>query len=132
MAVGVMIGAPVPYLRLRQGIGFLLIACIVYLSLTPHPLEVPAEHGDKYGHIVAYLTLMIWFGLIYRTMWNRIGLAVAFVGLGVCLEFLQGLTDYRTFDVADMGADALGVGLGWLVLPRYRFRRRAGTSASTS
>jgi len=108
-----MIEAPVRFLRLRLGIGFLLIAGVVYLSLTPHPIEVPGEQGDKYGHIVAYLTLMIWFAAIYRARGPRIGLAIAFVLLGVVLECLQRLTGYRTFDVADMVADAFGV---WLAM----------------
>jgi VanZ family protein len=108
--------APVPYLRLRLGIGFLLVAAVVYLSLTPHPIEVPGEQGDKYGHIVAYSTLMIWFATIYHAVRERIGLAVAFILLGIALEFLQRLTGYRTFDIADMAADAFGVVLGWLTV----------------
>ena len=41
--------------------------------------------------------------------WMGLGLGLA---LGVALEFMQGWTDYRTFDVADMAADALGVAVG--------------------
>ncbi len=33
--------------------------------------------------------------------------------MGVVLEFLQGLTDYRTFEIADMVANAMGAALGW-------------------
>jgi len=33
------------------------------------------------------------------------------------LEFAQRLTDYCTFELADMGADAVGVLFGWLVSP---------------
>jgi VanZ family protein len=122
-----MIEAPVRFLRLRLGIGFLLIASVVYLSLTPHPIEVPGEQGDKYGHIVAYSTLMIWFAAIYRAHGQRVALAIAFVLLGVVLECLQRLTGYRTFDVADMVADAFGV---WLAMICVRaservFKRRA-------
>jgi VanZ family protein len=106
----------VSHLRLRQAGGLLLIAVIVYESLTSNPIEVPAEHGDKYGHIVAYSILMMWWALIYRPRRQRIGLAIAFVLLGVALEFLQLLTDHRTFEVADMVADACGVLVGWLVV----------------
>ena len=123
---------PVPYLRLRQVIGLFLIGCVVYLSLTPHPIEVPGNHGDKYGHIVAYVTLMVWFGLMYRTLRDHLGLAIAFIGLGVGLEFMQRLTEYRTFDVADMGANALGVCLGLLVVHALASRRGTGSSSSTS
>ena len=43
--------------------------------------------------------------------------AGAFVAMGIGLEFLQGLTDYRTFEIADMLADAFGVSIGWLGAP---------------
>jgi len=33
------------------------------------------------------------------------------------LEFAQGLTDYRVFEVADMVANATGVLLGWIIAP---------------
>jgi VanZ family protein len=102
------------FLRLWQTIGALLIGFVVYLSLTPHPIEVPVEHGDKYGHILAYATLMFWFAQIYPEQPARIGWAIGFVAMGIGLEFLQRLTDYRTFEIADMFADACGVSLGWL------------------
>jgi len=77
---------------------------------------VPGEQGDKFGHIVAYSTLMIWFATIHRAWRKRLALAVGFVLLGIALEFAQRLTGYRTFDVADMVADAVGVFIGWLVI----------------
>ena len=36
---------------------------------------------------------------------------------GIGLEFEQGLTDYRTFEVQDMVADAMGVLVGWIAAP---------------
>jgi VanZ family protein len=36
---------------------------------------------------------------------------------GIVLEFLQRLTGYRTFEIADMIADVCGVCLGWLAAP---------------
>ncbi len=104
-------------LRLWQAIGVLLIGFVVYLSLTPHPIEVPIEHGDKYGHILAYGTLMFWFAQIYLGRVARIGWAIGFVAMGIGLEFLQRLTDYRTFEIADMIADACGVIIGWVAAP---------------
>jgi VanZ family protein len=128
MAVSHAIGAEerVRFLRLRQTIGVVLILSVVYLSLTPHPVELPGEQGDKYGHVLAYATLMLWYALIYPRSRERIGLAVGFVCMGIGLEFLQRLTHYRTFDVADMAADALGVAVGWLAaMPRWsRVSRR--------
>jgi hypothetical protein len=36
-------------------------------------------------------------------------MALAFVILGISLEYLQRLSGYRTFEYADMGANAAGV-----------------------
>jgi glycopeptide antibiotics resistance protein len=44
---------------------------------------------------------------------RQLAIAVAFALMGVGIEFLQGLTDYRTFDVADMVANAVGAALGF-------------------
>ena len=109
--------SPRRFLRLWQAIGALLIVFVIYESLTPHPIEVPIEQGDKYGHVLAYATLMAWFAQIYLGWSARMAWAVGFVAMGIGLEFLQGLTDYRTFEVADMMADAAGVSLGWLAAP---------------
>ena len=112
---------PLRFLRLRQTIGALLIVSIIYLSLTPHPVALPGEHGDKYGHVLAYATLMFWYARIYVRWRERIGLAVAFVCMGIGLEFLQPLMEYRSFELADMAADTLGVGIGWLAaVPPWR------------
>src|SRR5437867_946801 len=108
---------PLRFLRLWQTIGVLLIGFVVYLSLTPYPIEVPVEHGDKYGHILAYSTLMFWFAQIYPRQRARVAWAAAFVTMGIGLEFLQRLTDYRTFEIADMVGDAVGVSIGWLAAP---------------
>ena len=69
------------------------------------------SHGDKLGHLLAYGVLMFWFaGLYHRRYWSR--LAIGFILLGVALEYLQGLTGYRTHDPLDMLANSLGVAVG--------------------
>jgi len=40
---------------------------------------------------------------------------VAWIALGIAMEFVQRAIGYRTFDVLDMAADAIGVLLGWSV-----------------
>ena len=92
------------------GIGFVLL--VVYLSLTPDPPEVDVPGGLKLGHVVAYFWLMIWFAQIYRADGRRLLLAAALCALGVVLEYLQGLTDYRNFEYSDMLINAVGVMLG--------------------
>ena len=104
------------YQKLWLSIGWLLIALIVYLSLTPHPFDpVHFNNSDKVGHLLAYGTLMAWFSQIYRHANQQIKIAMALIGLGIGMEFLQGMTHYRTFDYADMLANSLGVLIGWAV-----------------
>lgn len=107
--------APLRYRRLWQAIGALLIGLVVYLSLTPRPVDMPG--GDKFGHLVAYATLMLWFSWITTRSRARVAWAAAFVAMGIALEYLQGLTDYRSFEMADIAADALGVCVGWIAGP---------------
>ena len=97
--------------------GWLLVLLVIYLSLAPIAIEVPVDQGDKLGHVAAYAALMFWFANVYETLSTRQMLAIAFVALGVGLEFVQGWTGYRTFEVADMAADALGVAGGWALAP---------------
>jgi VanZ family protein len=97
--------------------GWGLIAVIVYLSLAHTSIGVPGQYGDKYGHVIAYGAVMFWFLQIYECTPSRITAAASLIALGVGLEFLQGWSGYRTFDYADMIADCIGVGLGWIAAP---------------
>ena len=99
---------------LWSAIGWLLILAVIYLSLTPHPIEIEVDQGDKLGHALAYLGMMIWFVQLYRRrlhVWWGLG----FVALGIALEYLQGWSGYRDFEYLDMVADAFGVAAGWLL-----------------
>ena len=98
-------------------VGWLLVLLVIVLSLAPVPVDVPVEEGDKFGHVAAYAALMLWFANIYEPPARRGMLAIAFVALGVALEFAQGWTDYRTFELADMAADVFGVAVGWVLAP---------------
>ena len=102
---------------LWQAIGALLVAVVVYLSLTPDPIALPGANGDKGGHALAYATLMFWFAQLDGRLRRRIGCASAFIAMGISLEFMQRAIGYRSFDVFDMLAGALGVGAGWLAAP---------------
>lgn len=115
-----------------------MVGAIVWLSLTPAPPAVDMEGGDKLGHLAGYGVLMFWFAQLYA---RRRYYALGFIAMGVGLEFAQGWLGYRSFEPADMLADALGVLLGWaaaLILPiagaqhaRLRGRRiRSGRRAS--
>lgn len=96
-------------------IGWALVAGIVWLSLTPAPVRIDLEQGDKLGHFAGYGTLMFWFCQLYPHRGDRTAYAFAFAAMGVALEFAQGALGYRTFEGFDMLANALGVLIGWAV-----------------
>lgn len=117
-----MAGEPTEATRLRlhrlwTAVGVALVALVVVLSLTPRPLDLGVEEGDKLGHLLAYFTLMFWHAQLHSDRHARIGLAVAFVLLGIFLEFLQGVTGYRNADVVDALVNTLGVAVGWVAAP---------------
>ena len=91
----------------------MIAAAIIWLSLTPSPPSIEIEHSDKLGHLLAYGTLMFWFCQLYAARGARLACAIGFAAIGVALEFIQGALGYRTFEVADMFANALGVLAGW-------------------
>ena len=95
-------------------LGWVLVALIAYLSLTPAPpsFEMGFEQGDKLEHFLAYGSLMLWFSQLYVRTPVRAAYALGFVALGIALEFIQPQFG-RDFELADMAADALGVALGW-------------------
>jgi VanZ family protein len=93
--------------------GWLYAAAIVLLSLAPKPPDPGFEYGDKLGHLLSYGLLMFWFCFLYRERNTRLGYAALWIGMGVALEFAQGMTATRSFEFADMAANSLGVLLGW-------------------
>ena len=93
-------------------LGWGMVAAIVVLSLIPLDVDL-GEGRDKLAHFAAYGSLSFWFGMLFGGRARQLRIALAFAALGVVLEFLQGLTGYRTFDPADMLANAIGAALGW-------------------
>lgn len=68
---------------------------------------------DKIMHTVVYAALMGWFAQIYRHDLTRLVLVLGFIAMGIGIEFLQGMTTTRHFDVIDMVANTSGVVLAW-------------------
>ena len=95
-------------------LGLLMVALIIYLSLAPlKPIKVVEfPFRDKVAHFVAYFATTFWLGQIFRKRSTSSAIALALTALGVILEFIQGTTDYRTIDVLDMAANAVGVAAG--------------------
>ena len=102
---------------LWRAIGIALILLVIYQSLNHDPIEVTVAEGNMAGHFIAYGTLMLWFSQMHESTRGRLLCAAAFGLMGLGLEFAQGMTDYRTFDLIDAAANACGVVLGWLLAP---------------
>lgn len=103
--------------RLWLVLGWMLVLLVVYLSLTPARIELDIDQGDKLSHALAYLVLMSWFANLYEASIHRLSIAMGFIAMGITLEFVQGLVGFRSFEIADMGAGAVGVVFGWLLAP---------------
>lgn len=97
--------------------GWLLVLAIIAFSLMPAPPDLGVNQGDKLGHLAAYGLVTLWLAQPYTALRQRIRLALGMVALGIALEYAQRATGYRSFEIADMVADALGVAIGWLAAP---------------
>ena len=113
-----------PWLRLS--LFWLCLATVLVLALMP----IAPRTGigwDKANHALAFAVLL---GLGRWSYPGRIvPLLVALLAFGTLIEVLQSLTSYRTAEWADLLADAVGLGLGWLMT---RLLRGSGTARATA
>jgi len=102
------------YRRLWIAVGILLILLVAIFSVISIPGPLKAFMlKDKVLHTLAYAGLMGWFSQIYRHDLTRLLLAAGLVLMGVAIEYVQGMTTTRHFDVLDMVANTSGVLLAW-------------------
>ncbi len=95
-------------------LGWLWVAALVYISLMRDPPDpVRFLNADKLEHVLAYCLLMLWFCQVYVRRTQRLFAAALLIAMGIAMEFLQGMTGYRSFQYADMLANSIGVLLGW-------------------
>jgi len=109
-----------PELRFRflwLAVGYALVVLVIYLSLASAPdnLEMNFPYEDKVYHALAYFTLMAWFSQIYQTSLQRNMIALAFVFMGLLLEYLQSFTPDRFAEFGDMLANTTGVVFAFIV-----------------
>jgi hypothetical protein len=96
--------------------GWLLVALVISLSLTPPPSDLPGFPGvDKLTHLAAYGMLTLWFGFIYLRGPRYVRLSLGLIIMGGVLELIQGILGHRSMDHYDMLANASGVAIGWLL-----------------
>lgn len=93
----------------------LAIAALSLLSIRGPDLHLP--NSDKLNHALAYCVLTVYFGQLVGTEWRRRAVVVgSLIGYGIAIELLQALTPTRVAEVADLVANAAGIGLGLLLL----------------
>ena len=100
--------------RLWWGLGLLLVLTVCVLSLIhlpQMPLALP-KLSDKWQHVLAYFAMMGWFSQLIVRKRTLVKAALCFFAMGVALEFLQGLTGYRSLDYVDVLANSTGILLG--------------------
>ncbi|HEX4859370.1 MAG TPA: VanZ family protein [Usitatibacteraceae bacterium] len=90
-----------------------IVLTIWVLSLIPINQAVPGS--DKLHHLAAYFACMWTWAQVYAENRMRLRLAGAIVLMGAMVECVQWLVPWRSFDWADMLANALGVALAYFV-----------------
>lgn len=126
--------AKLRYSKIWWGIGWLIIALVMYGSLErPTAPDMPFKVSDKLVHFSAYWLMSFWFtGLLARRRYPW--LAIALLAFGGSIELMQAAMGFgRDAEWNDMLANALGIftamgvayaGAGaWMVAIERRFAK---------
>lgn len=102
-----------------------LTLVVLGVGLAPSVPRVPLgiEWGDKVEHAIVFAMVAYCYMRAGRHIWPQAEptlvharAAWAALGLGATLEIFQALVPYRTAELLDLVADALGVLVSWLVV----------------
>jgi len=106
-----MMNPELRYRKLWLIVGYLLIALVIFLSLTSSPVQFDTSlpYQDKLFHALAYFSITFWFMQIYHIKHHVFQWVIFFLCLGLLLEYLQGFDSGRYSELADMVANAVGV-----------------------
>jgi VanZ family protein len=96
-------------------VGWLLLAVIVFLSLSPASYRPVTKFSHNLEHFLIYVVLGIAFGIGYARQWWLVALGL--VGLTAAVEFAQLFVPGRHARLKDLAIDAgavcLGVAIVW-------------------
>ena len=92
-----------------------MVGFIIVGSLVPPPAQLDMVHYDKANHLIIYAVLMGWFTQLIGVRKLQFAYMLGFFSMGAGLEFLQAQTSYRSFELADMVANGVGVFIGWVI-----------------
>ena len=105
--------------------GITVLIGITVLSLLPPEHGVELHSGDKTGHFLAYMVLTINWLILAKTRQRSFLVFSGTLTYGIFMEMLQLLVPGRDASVADILANALGSGIGWLLVGAFRAYRKA-------
>ena len=90
--------------------GWIFVVAVIVGSVYPGLLlaALTGSWDDKAIHAVVYFLLMIWFAGLYERKHQTV-VAVFVLALGGALEMVQWRLPYRSFEPADLAANAAGV-----------------------
>jgi VanZ family protein len=98
---------------LWRGIGWLMLAAVAFLLVTPSipdPLDV--SHADKIYHVAGFALLAAWAALLFQARRALLLRGLMLVGFGAAMEAVQVLLPWRSGDLGDFFANTTGVLLG--------------------
>lgn len=112
---------PLRHARGWQFAGIAVLVLVLAATLLPaiwfmQELRDPRiAHSDKWFHSITFMLLTIWFSGQYakRSYWR---IAAGMLAFGAFIEICQRLlTSYRSAEMLDLFADAIGIAAGLLV-----------------
>ena len=97
----------------------LLALCVVY-CLPHHPLAGYCPSLDAALHVIAFTGIGLWFGWFAG---HGLRVFIPLLAVAALLEVLQwGIGGYPRIEVADILANAAGLGLAWALLQRRHMK----------
>ena len=113
------------YPRVWWTLGWLLVAGVAVASLLPAEFVGQVSIRDKVLHLLTYFFLMLWFAGLCRRERHWI-VALLVFAFGFALDLVQATTASRSFELADVAANAGGIllafALAWLLLAGWAQR----------
>lgn len=94
--------------------GLCLLGLVLYTTLMPSGSVPVAFYNDKAMHAITFVILMVWFCGVFQLRFAPL-IAIALIGFGVSIEWLQDQLVYRSAELADGLADIMGIALGWVL-----------------
>ena len=124
--------------KLWFSVGCVLVAVIMYLSLSSSSVVSMKHNMDKVYHASAYCCLMFWWLQLFPNTAARSVLALMFILMSGGIEVMQSFHPLRYMDWWDFVANSIGVliaifmGFSRLDKLLYKFEKRIGLSDSNA